>query len=166
MQIFENPLLRFFASVSEKLISFGGSFQSLFLLWMRLTWGHQFYLLGSDLLSNVDKSIVHFITLNVPAPTFHVYFVGYTEVICGILMMIGLASRLSSLFLIYITISALAIAHSPALIDFQFITDPSLLVIEPPYPYLITSILVLCFGPGKVSLDGWIKRWADRQPKF
>jgi uncharacterized membrane protein YphA (DoxX/SURF4 family) len=39
-------------------------------------------------------------------------------------------------------------------------------VSQNPYPFLITTLLVFIFGPGRISLDAWIKRWVSHQPRY
>jgi putative oxidoreductase len=164
--MFENPLLRFFGYLYELIIKVGGNFQSLFLLWMRLTWGHQFYLSGSAKLHNMEKTIQFFTTLQLPYPELHAYVVGWIELVGGLLLFIGLASRLVSIPLICVMIGALATAHAEQLVLAKFITEPANFVTMAPYPFLITSVLVFLFGPGRISLDALIKHWAQGQPKF
>jgi len=164
--MFRNPILQSLSTMYGWVISLGSNLQSLFLLWMRLTWGHQFVMTGINKLSNIDETIHFFTSLQITAPQFHAYFVGYTELICGGLLIVGLASRLAAIPLIFIMFTALGTAHGPVLAHFKFITEPSSLVHEAPYPFLITSLLILIFGPGRVSIDAWIKRWVNRQPTY
>lgn len=148
------------------ILSFGSNLQSLFLLWMRLTWGHQFFLTGYGKLHNMPKVTEYFTSLGIQYPHSTAYSVGYIELMGGILLMVGFCSRLAGLILSIIMVSALSIAHSSMLSHFRFIYEPSSLVREAPYPFLITSLLVLVFGPGRISIDGWIKRWSEHQPKY
>ncbi len=164
--MFENPVLHFIASFYERLVKYSSNCQSIFLLWMRLTWGHQFLLIGLSKLHHIDTTIQFFTSLHIPSPVFHAYFVAYLETIGGILLILGLASRLIAIPLAFTMLIALATAHAEKLSQLKFITDPSALVHEAPYPFLITSLLVLFFGPGRVSIDAWLKRWAHRQPKY
>jgi putative oxidoreductase len=70
----------------------------------------------------------------------------------------GLASRLSA---IPITV-VMAVAYLTA--DFEAVTgifsDPDKFVKADPFPYFISALIVLVFGPGKFSIDALIKwRW-------
>ena len=116
----------------------GGNFQSLFLLILRLTWGQQFFLIGLGKLS-YD----------------HTLFVAIIEFICGGLIVIGFASRLAAIPLVLTTFSSL-VAHN-VFDGFHFIANPSLLVHSAPFPYLMTALIVFIFGPGRISIDAWIK---------
>ena len=166
MEKFENPFLHAIAMGYFRLADWSSNFQSFFLLWMRLTWGHQFFLAGTTKLADLDKAIQFFTTLGISHPVFSAHLIAYTETLGGILLMLGLASRLISIPLIIAMLTALSTAHAQTLSNFRFITEPSSLVNQPPYPFLITSMLVLFFGPGRISIDAWLKRWANKQPKY
>ena len=147
-------------------IKIGSNLQSLFLLYMRATWGHQFFLAGLDKFKEIPKTIESFAGLGIPHPEFHAYTVSFFESVGGILLVVGFASRLISIPLIFIMITALSTAHAEGLASFKWILDPKSLVLQDPYPFLITALVVLIFGPGRISLDAWIKRWVDHQPKY
>jgi len=156
--MFLNPWLNAISSFYIWLVKWSSNLQSLFLLWMRLTWGPQFFLMGWHKLKDLESSTQFFASLGSSHPLFHTYLVGYTELICGLLLIAGLASRLAALPLVFTTLAILATAHSPAISEWKFITHPSLIAHAAPYPLLITALLILIFGPGRVSLDAWIKR--------
>lgn len=150
--------MRVFEKFYLWLIKGSSNLQSLFLLWMRLTWGPQFIVLSLQRLNNLGQSIEFFSSLGFHHPLFHTYLVGYIELIGGILLTVGLASRLAAIPLVFTTLAILSRAHVPALTEWKFITHPLLAANEAPYPFLIAALLVLIFGPGRVSLDGWIQR--------
>jgi putative oxidoreductase len=165
--MFKNRYLHFTAKLYGYFISAGENLQSLFLLWMRMTWGHQFMLTGSGKLANIEKVIQYFTSLGLPYPDFQAHLVGYIELIGGILMLVGFCSRIVGVVLAFTMIVALSSAeHASMLSEFRFIFEPSTLVGEAPYPFLITSLLLFFFGPGRLSIDAWIKRWVDKQPKY
>lgn len=162
----ENTLLRLLENFYNLFIKIGCNLQSLFLLYMRVTWGHQFFLAGINKLNDIPGTVEMFQKLNIPSPVFHAYQVGILEAVGGILLIIGLASRLATIPLIIILMTALSTAHAEYLAKFRFILDPHILVIQEPYPFLLTSLLIFIFGPGRISLDAWIKRWVDHQPRY
>jgi putative oxidoreductase len=161
-----NPFLYWMDRIYGFFIKIGSNLQSLFLLFMRLTWGHQLLLTGVDKLRDIPGTVKLFTELHIPSPLFHAYEVGILEAVGGILLMIGFASRIISIPLIFLMVSALSLAHKEHLSNFKFIIDPHLLVAQEPYPFLITALLVFIFGPGRISLDAWIKRWVGHQPKY
>lgn len=164
--MFKNPFVNRVDSIYSLFIRFGTFLQSFFLLYMRLTWGYQLHLIGTKKLAHIDPVIQLFSSLHIHYPAFSAYCVGYSEAICGILFLLGFASRFAAIPIASIMITALSTAHAANLNHFKFLHDPTSFVAEAPYPYLITAFLIFCFGPGKLSLDAWIKRWAGHQPKY
>jgi putative oxidoreductase len=161
--MFDNPFLRFSASFYNFFIKVGSNLQSLFLLYMRITWGHQLFMAGLGKLSNIDPVVQFFVQLRILEPSFTAHTVAILETVCGFCLFVGLASRLAAIPTIIIMLSALATAHSAAISDFKFLFEPISLVRETPYPFLITALLVFVFGPGRVSIDAWIKRRLDKK---
>ncbi len=164
--MFKNPLLHCVATTYNWFVKVPSNLQSLFLLWMRLTWGHQFFLTGVGKLSHLPEVAQYFGTLGFTHPAFHASLIGWIETIGGILLIAGFASRLAAVPLALAMITALSTTHAATLAHFRFLKEPSSLVHETPYPFLITSLLVLFFGPGRISIDGWLKRWANKQPRY
>lgn len=162
----ENPFLFWMDKLYGFFVSIGSNLQSLFLLYMRITWGHQFFIIGSAKLENITSTIQGFAQLGIWAPEFHAYFVGISEMVGGLLLIVGFASRLAAIPLIGIMIAALSTAHAEHLKNFQFVLDPTTLAGESPYPFLITTLMILTFGAGRISIDAWIKRWVSHQPKY
>jgi DoxX len=78
----------------ELLIAGASTLKSPFLLAVRLYWGWQMYVAGSAHLSDVPAMVERFQEWGVPFPLFNVYLSGFTEIVCGLLLLIGLASRL------------------------------------------------------------------------
>lgn len=77
----------------ELLIKAGDLFQNLLLLLFRLNWGLQFFHNGIGKLQN-HKDIVDFFTeLGLPMPDFNAWMVGGTELIGGLLLVLGLATH-------------------------------------------------------------------------
>ncbi len=161
-----NPFLRWMSKFYGYFILIGSNLQSLFLLYMRFTWGHQTILGGLAKLKDIDSYVQLLTTFNYPAPRFHAYEIAYIELICGFLLLIGFASRLVAIPLIILSLTSLTTIHADYLTHFRFITEPLMLVIQQPYPFLITALLIFIFGPGRISVDAWIKRWLDSQPHY
>jgi putative oxidoreductase len=163
---YKNETLQSAVTVYGWILSMGTNLQSLFLLWMRLTWGHQLVLAGINKLLNMDQTIQFFNSIHIIYPTFHAFLVAYIEIIGGLCIILGFASRLVAVPLSIIMIAALSTAHAGPIANFKFISDPSTLVNQAPYPFLITALLMLVFGPGRVSVDAWIERWVHKQPTY
>lgn len=154
--------LRFCAAIYRFIVKVGSNLQSIFLLYMRLTWGHLLFLVGLHKFQNMAQTVQFFTELHIIHPSFHAHLVAFFELVCGGLLVFGLASRLASIPIIMIMATALSTAHASELSSFRFLLVPTSLLIQAPYPYLITAILILLFGPGRFSLDGWIKRYLIR----
>ena len=161
-----NPALLWTDRIYSFIIKIGSSLQSLFLLYMRLVWGHQFFMAGLFKFGHIYTIAPFFASLHIPLPLFSAYLVATIETVCGFLLFIGFASRLAAIPLIFVMLTALSTAHAPELSNFRFLFEPLALVQQEPYPFLITALLVFIFGPGRVSIDAWLKRWIERQPRY
>jgi putative oxidoreductase len=161
-----SPTLLWTDKIYSLIIKIGSNLQSLFLLYMRLVWGHQFLMAGLLKFSHIDTVAPFFASLNIPAPLFSAYLVAAVEAVCGFFLLIGFASRLAAIPLILVMLTALSTAHAPELSNFRFLFEPLALVQQEPYPFLITAVLVFVFGPGRVSIDAWLKHWIEHQPRY
>ena len=66
----------------------------------RLSVGLLFMSTGWGKVHSLDKVTHFFESLHIPAPAFNAVLVGYSELICGTLLVVGLATRLATLPLI------------------------------------------------------------------
>ena len=138
------------------LIQAGDSLQSPFLLAVRLYWGWQFAQTGWGKLGNIGKVINFFTSLGIPAPALNAWFVSGLELVGGILLILGLGSRLIAVPLVIDMIVAYATADREAL--GQIISNPDKFYAAAPYTFLFASLIILIFGPGKFSLDALLAR--------
>src|SRR5258707_7321676 len=76
------------------LIRVSSNLQSPFLLAVRLYWGWQFMQTGWGKLTDIGKVIGFFTDLGIPAPALNAYFVSALEFGGGLLLILGLGSRL------------------------------------------------------------------------
>src|SRR5664279_5338725 len=77
----------------------GNSLQPFLLLFVRLYWGWQFVVDGWGKLHNLPKVIEYFGSLGLPMPGPTAYFVSILELVGGVLLALGLGSRLIALLL-------------------------------------------------------------------
>jgi putative oxidoreductase len=135
--------------------------QSPLLLGLRLYWGWQFFETGKGKLMNHEGVTQFFQSLHIPFPSFNAYLAGSTECFGGLFLLAGLASRLVCLPLIF----TLIIAYLTAEIDSvkHIFDDPDKFVTATPFLFLEACVIVLAFGPGKLSVD-WLlsKRFARK----
>lgn len=164
--MYESLFLRVIDRIYGWIISIGSNLQSIFLFYMRLVWGHQCFKSGLSKFSHIDVVTDFFSSLNLYQPGAMAYTVAFFELTCGFLLFIGFMSRLASIPLIFIMSSALALAHNAAFVEMRFLFEPQALVRQAPYPFLITALLIFIFGPGRVSIDAWLKRWVENRPKY
>src|ERR1017187_4327826 len=95
-------------------VSLVSRLQSPFLLIIRLYWGWQFFLTGKGKLLNLDRTAAYFATLNIPAPKLNAIMAGSTECFGGLLLLLGLGSRIVTVPLIFTMIVAYLTAESEA----------------------------------------------------
>ena len=136
------------------LISAANSLQSPFLLAIRLYWGWQFIETGWGKVNNLEKVTGFFTTLGIPFPALNAHFVAGVELIGGLLLVLGLASRLTGMVLTVNMLVAYITADREALLS--IFSDPDKFTGATPYTFLFASLIVLIFGAGKLSADGWI----------
>jgi putative oxidoreductase len=141
----------------ELLVAFGNLLQSPLLLALRLYFFWQLFLTGKGKLSNIGKVIDFFTSLGIPAPSLNAYFVSALECFGSLLLIIGLASRPLALLIVI----SMSVAYLTG--DFEAVSsifsDPDKFVKADPFPFLLTALIVLVFGPGFYSIDSLLKRW-------
>ena len=129
------------------------SLQSPLLLAMRLYWGWQFFQTGKGKLMNLDRTTGFFTSLHIPLPHLNAIMAGSTECFGGLLLLLGLGSRVLTVPLIVTMCVAYATAD-PDRVKVIF-SDPDKFVTADEFLFMLTAIVVLIFGPGKFSLD-WL----------
>lgn len=139
------------------LVCIGSFLAPLLLLTLRVFFGVLFVLAGLGKLVDAAPTAEYFAGLGIPMSLLLAYIVGLFELVCGALLAIGFASRLVAIPLIVIMIVAY-ITSSKSAID-GFMMDPTLILVEKPFGFLLTSLLVFCFGPGMISLDYLLERF-------
>jgi len=144
----------------DLLINIGNSLQSPFLLFVRLYWGWQFVEDGWGKLHNLPKVIEYFGSLGLPAPGPTAYFVSILELIGGVLLALGLGSRLIAFLLTANMTVAYITGDREALLS--IFSDPDKFIAAAPFSYLMASLIVLIFGPGRYALDYLVERFWNR----
>ena len=142
-------LYRLWASLISKL-------QSPFLLIMRLYWGWQFFQTGKGKLMHLDKIAGYFATLHIPMPKLNATLAGSTECVGGLLLLLGLGSRIITVPLICTMIVAYLTADTDTVKN--IFSKPDAFLGADEFLFLLTSVIVLIFGPGVFSLDAVIAR--------
>jgi len=140
------------------LISAASSMQSPFLLAVRLYWGWQFHVTGMGKLHDLAKVTDFFTSLGIPAPGASAVFIALLEFAGGLLLALGLGARLVALLLTCDMLVAFMVADRGALVS--IFSDPDRFVAATPCMFLFAVLIVLIFGPGKLSVDALLaRRW-------
>jgi putative oxidoreductase len=150
MRIFP-PNSGIFVKIYSLLIFLTSHLSSLFLLAMRVTWGWQFFISGRGKLRNLDGVTQFFSSLHIPAPHFNAILAASTECFGGLFLIAGLGARFWAAGLTITMIVAYATAEWPDIHDLDTFVKAA------PFPFLITSLVVMMFGPGLFSIDGILK---------
>jgi putative oxidoreductase len=151
-----NSITRTFAQAYGGFSRLASRAQSPLLLFVRLYWGFQFMQAGWGKLHNLAHVAGFFTSLGIPAPGPTALFVACVEFFGGVLLMLGLASRLAGLVLTGNMLVAYVTAERPALLD--VFSDPGTFYQALPFTFLFAALLVLIFGPGWFALDTLIAR--------
>ena len=146
-----NKIIEGGARVHSLFTRAGAYLQSPLLLAVRLYWGWQFFQTGYGKLMHMDKVVGFFTSLGIPFPAFNAYFVTWLECVGGGLLFLGLGSRVIALPLTIDMVVAYIAADREAL--FSIFSDPAKFYAADPYTFFFASLLILVFGPGKMSLD-------------
>jgi putative oxidoreductase len=139
------------ARLYRLLISVASGLESAFLLIVRLYWGVQMAQTGWGKLHSLGRVTDFFTTLGIPAPGVNAVFIATLEFVGGILFALGLGSRLIALLFVGDMIVAYYAADREALLS--FFSSPDKFAAATPFVFLVASLIVLIFGPGKYSLD-------------
>lgn len=143
-------------SLETLLTKIGNALQSPLLLVLRLYWGWSFAQTGWGKLMHLDRTAGYFESLHIPLPKLNAIMAGGTECLGGLLLLLGLGSRLITVPLIFVMAVAYATSEQEAV--HAIFSDPEKFVTAAPFLFLLTAVLVFAFGPGKFSLDAWLKR--------
>jgi putative oxidoreductase len=152
-------LIRLVRTLYAWFVKIVSSAQSPFLLVVRLYWGWQISQNGWAKLHNLPHVTEFFASLGLPAPGPTAIFVSSTESVVGILLALGLLSRVAALALTVDMTMAYVTADRAALLS--FFSDPGKFYNADPYTFLFAALLILTFGPGKISLDALLERYFE-----
>lgn len=149
--------IKMYLGISTKL----SLLQSPFLLAVRLYWGWQFAQTGWGKMHNIGKITAFFMSLNIPLPAFNAHFISGLEFFGGLLLILGLATRLAGSLLAANMLVAYWTADHEALVS--VFSDPGKFYVADPYTFLFASLMVLIFGAGVLSIDALIVKRLGEQ---
>ena len=103
-------------------------------------------------MNNLAKITEYFAELGIPMPGFNAVLASYTELVCGFLLVIGLASRLASVPLVITMVVAILTAKKSELHSvpdlFGFVE----------WTYIAIMLVIFALGPGKIALDALVEK--------
>lgn len=128
----------------------------------RLVMGQAFFLTGRGKLENFANTVDFFASLGIPMPELNAAFVSRLEFYGGILLIVGLATRLVAAGLASTMAVALATADKESFLDALRMSGDSGLTDVAPFVYLLFLAWLVIAGPGALSLDALFARWLPR----
>lgn len=123
------------------------SYESLGLFLARLTLASVFITAGWGKLQNLEKPIEFFTSLGIPLASIMAPTVSTFEFFCGVLLLLGLKTRLAALPIIAIMTVAIITAKTEEITTWTDIAGLS------EFLYIVLAVLLISFGPGKIAVD-------------
>ena len=129
----------------------------------RITLGFTFFLTGQGKLNNFDTVVSFLADQGVPAPVLNAHVVARLEYYGGMLLVVGLLTRLVSLGLAGTMVVALLTERRQFLESWRTTGDVGPTDISS-FVFLLFFTWLMVYGPGVVSLDALLARWLGRKP--
>jgi putative oxidoreductase len=159
-----NSFIQFVGDKYRLFVSVLDHLQAPILLLLRVYFFWQLFLGGKGKLSNIGKVSEFFASLGIPLPTLNAYFIGSLECFGSLLLIAGLASRPLALLIVIAMIVAYLTADLESVMKlFSIPPHPHPFFKAAPFPFLLAALIILAFGPGKISLDAAIANWFDQK---
>jgi len=118
----------------------------------RVTVGWVFATTGWGKLHNLQKVIDYFGDLGIPYPQFQAPFASANEFVCGVLVLLGLATRVASIPLIVVMLVAIRTAQ------WENVDSTAALLGLLEWSYVAIFAWLAIAGPGPVSIDALVAR--------
>jgi putative oxidoreductase len=123
-------------------------------VFVRLSVGLIFFTQGILKYTDPHWGVLRFAKIGFPFPDFTAHFVGTSEIVCGLLVTIGLLTRLASVPLLIINLTAIATTKIPELFrpeqGFWFMVSDA----RTDFAMLMGILFLLIEGAGRWSCDG------------
>jgi putative oxidoreductase len=128
----------------------------------RLVIGQAYYQTGSGKIANFGNVVSFFTDLGIPFPEVNAFFVSRLEFWGGLLLVIGLFTRVVAGLLASSMVVALATADRQSFLEALRGTGDAGLTDVVSFVYLLFLIWLVLSGPGAASLDALLVRWLER----
>lgn len=122
----------------------------------RLVFGQSFFLIGLGKLNDLAKTTESFENLGIPFAKAQAPMIAALECVGGILLLLGLGTRIFALLLGCTMVVATLTAHRAEVMH-AFTFDTSFASISP-LPFLVGLVWLVAKGPGRISADYVIVR--------
>jgi len=129
----------------------------------RLLIGQAFYQTGSGKLQNLEGVTAFFSGLGIPFPELNAAFVSRLELYGGLLLVVGLLTRLAALGLASTMVVALMTADRESFLTALRGGGDLGLTDVTPVVFLSFLLWLVFSGPGALSLDALAARWIGRR---
>ena len=123
---------------------------------IRIAVGLIFFTQGILKFIDPHLGVLRFARIGFPMPEFTAHFVGAFEIICGIMVLVGLLTRLASVPLLIVILTAISTTKIPELFHpgqgFWFMVSDA----RTDFAMTMSMIFLLIAGAGGLSLDLWL----------
>lgn len=132
-------------------------------IFIRLAVGLIFFTQGILKYTDPHMGVLRFTRIGFPIPAFTAHFVGTFEIVCGFLVLVGLWTRLASLPLLIIILTAIGSTKIPGLFrpeqGFWFEVSEA----RADFAMLMSLLFLIIAGGGRWSIEGRFKKRPDTE---
>jgi putative oxidoreductase len=132
-----------------------------YILFIRLAVGLIFATQGILKYTDPNMGALRFTRIGFTHAEFTAHFVGFFEILCGILVLAGLFTRPAAVPLLIVICTAIATTKIPELWrpgqGFWFMVSDA----RTDFAMLCSLLFLALSGPGRLSLDAWMSRWTS-----
>lgn len=149
-----------FNRLNQSLKNVTAKYQDFLILVLRISLALIFIRTGYGKLVHFDKTVMFFESLGIPFANINAFLAAATELVGGLLILVGLFTRFISFPLAFVMVIAIATAQWREVKDIYDLVS----LIE--YLYLIIFLLLSSLGAGKLSLDAlWLEKTVNKNKK-
>ncbi|HYB90930.1 MAG TPA: DoxX family protein [Candidatus Binataceae bacterium] len=134
------------------------------IIFIRLAVGLIFFTQGILKYTDPHMGVLRFAKIGFPYPGFTAHFVGAFEIACGLLVLIGLLTRLASVPLLIVILTAIATTKIPELFrpeqGFWFMVSDA----RTDFAMTMGLLFLIAAGAGAWSIDSWFRGTGSLDP--